>query len=233
MQAATEPYVAYGSTQELFKLCAAAGEYTMPAASSDGAPAPKRTTAAGEELGIPAAGSWFSRYSLLPTFGAWSQLTFLHMYALTARLRMFPAEHARHWHQNLLDHFFYAAEERMATLHGVEARSVRNRYLKDLFVQWRGVLTAYDEGLIKGDAVLATAVWRNVFGAREDVDAVMLAEVVGWLRLALRDLEGLGDAEIAAGSVRFPGPESVRMVESTSAGVTASATGGAGAVAGR
>ena len=58
----------------------------------------------------------------------------------------------------------------MDVVHDMGSSSIRQRYLKDLFVQWRGVILAYDEGLVKGDAVLAAAVWRNLFKAREDVD---------------------------------------------------------------
>ncbi|KAK5141201.1 Serine carboxypeptidase 3, partial [Cryomyces antarcticus] len=66
----------------------------------------------------------------------------------------------------------------MATYHGMVARGTRNKYLKDLFIQWRGVLAAYDEGLIRGDAVMAAAVWRNVFKGDENVDAEKLALIV-------------------------------------------------------
>lgn len=148
----------------------------------------------------------FEELKLKPTFNTWAQVTFIHMYLLTARLRLFPEAHAHHWHQNLLDHFFYAAEDRMAVYHNMSARSIRNRYLKDLFVQWRGVLTAYDEGLIRGDAVLGTAVWRNVFGADENVNAESVAEVVAWFKKSLRDLDRLQDSEIASGEISFDDP---------------------------
>lgn len=134
------------------------------------------------------------------------------MYLLTARLRLFPEAHAHHWHQNLLDHFFYAAEDRMAVYHGMSARSVRNRYLKDLFVQWRGVLTAYDEGLIKGDAVLATAVWRNIFDASENVDVERVAQIVAWFKKSLRDLDRMQDSEIAVGDIKFEDPKKMMQV---------------------
>jgi len=209
LEATTEPYVAYGATEHLFKLCTTGGDYSM---TNLGAGEEKPTTSAGEELGVPKPGSWYENYDILPTFNAWAQITFLHMYLLTVRLRMFPADHARHWHQNLLDHFFYAAEDRMATFHGMEARSVRNKYLKDLFVQWRGVLLSYDEGLIKGDAVLAAAVWRNVFAAREDVDMVKVAEITAWMRKTLKGLERMSDAEIAAGSLSFEHPKAMSGV---------------------
>ncbi|KAK5005450.1 hypothetical protein LTR28_007710 [Elasticomyces elasticus] len=143
---------------------------------------------------------------LIPTFSTWSQISFLHMYLLTVRLRTFPAAHAKHWHQNLVDHFFYAAEDRMATLHRMAARGVRNKYLKDFSVVWRGVIAAYDEGIVKGDAVLAAAVWRNVFKADREVDVRKIAVVVAYMRRMLSMLDGLDDAVVAGGEVVFADP---------------------------
>ncbi|KAH0354326.1 hypothetical protein KCU81_g1045, partial [Aureobasidium melanogenum] len=202
MKAATEPYVAYGATEDLFRACARAGDYTMPTVAEGEEPL---RSAKGEDLGV-GSGWWYEELGLTPTFNTWAQITFLHMYLVTVRLRMFPQQHAHHWHQNLLDHYFYAAEDRMAALHNIAARSVRNKYLKDLFVQWRGVLAAYDEGLVKGDAVLATAVWRNVFGGDENVDAAAVANVVSYMRKNLRDLDRVHDSDIASGDISFSDP---------------------------
>jgi len=203
---ATETYVAYGSTQRLFKECSKHADYTIPTVlDSEGKePAPKN--AAGEDLGVPAtkeAQEWYAVLGMEATFNLWAQVTMLHMYVLTTRFRMFPAAHAPSWHQHLLDHFFYAAEDKMATLHGMVARGVRNRYLKDLFVQWRGVLAAYDEGLIRGDAMMAAAVWRNIFKASEEVDAEKVAEIVAYLRREVSNMEKIEDDRIAAAAVQF------------------------------
>ena len=131
------------------------------------------------------------------------------MYLLTVRIRVFPPTQAPIWHQHLLDHFFYAAEERMVIMHGMHARAVRNNYLKDLFAQWRGLLAGYDEGLAKGsDAVLATALWRNVFSADEDVDLTLLGAVVSYTRGVLTALEQMDDAALVAGEVAFGDPAS-------------------------
>jgi cytochrome b pre-mRNA-processing protein 3 len=78
-------------------------------------------------------------------------------------------------------------------LHGMSARGIRNRYLKDLFLQWRGLLAAYDEGLVKGDTALAGAVWRNMFKGDEEVDWVKVSGVVGYIR---RVVAMLGSVEI-------------------------------------
>lgn len=143
---------------------------------------------------------------LNPTFSTWSQVTMLHMYLLSARFRNFPSADSTLWQQHLLDHFFYDAENRMITHHNMDARGTRNKYLKDLFIQWRGLLFAYDEGLVKGDAVLASAVWRNVFKAKADVDVRGLAAIVGYMRMSLRDLDGLADEELKVGNWRFSNP---------------------------
>lgn len=55
MRAATEPYVAYGATEDLFRECAKAGEYTIPAVSEGQEPA---KTAKGEDLGV-GTGWWY------------------------------------------------------------------------------------------------------------------------------------------------------------------------------
>lgn len=81
----------------------------------------------------------------------------------------------------------------MDLTHGISSRGLRHRYLKDIFIQWRGIIAAYDEGIIKGDPVLAAAIWRNVFKAREDVDVRSLAAIVSWMRLCLKMLDQIPD----------------------------------------
>ncbi|KAK5174616.1 Serine carboxypeptidase 3 [Saxophila tyrrhenica] len=218
----TEPYIAYGSTEDLYLLCSAPAAYTIPSRNAS-PPEPAPTTSDGEDLGVPdnADSIWFrpkaqGGLELDVTFHTWAQIVFLHMYLLTVRLRTFPAEHAKIWHQQLLDHFFYAAEDRMATWHNISARSVRNKYLKDLWQQWRGVILSYDEGLVKGDAVLAGAVWRNLFKARVETDVRDLGLVVAWLRKELKTLEGMSDEALAEVRVRFGdlgAPEVARALE--------------------
>lgn len=138
----------------------------------------------------------------------------LHMYLLSARFRNFSPADSTLYQQHLLDHFFYDAENRMMTHHNMDARGTRNKYLKDLFIQWRGLLFAYDEGLVKGDAVLASAVWRNVFKAKADVDVRGLAAIVGYMRCSLMELDRVGDEQIKMGSWRFSDPgEQCKVVQ--------------------
>ncbi|KAL9603481.1 MAG: hypothetical protein Q9219_001168 [cf. Caloplaca sp. 3 TL-2023] len=207
----TETYIAYAVCEKFIKECASQADYTIPQRHEKNGIIPK--AADGQELGV-GKGWWYESLGLTPTFNNWAQITFLHMYILTVRLRAFPASAASSWHQHLLDHFFYAAEDRMVREHNVYSRMIRNKYLKDLFTQWRGVLAAYDEGLLKGDAVLATAVWRNIFSGREDLDMKGLGAVVSYTRGVLKGLEGMGDEEFGMGDIEFGDPGSqMKVVE--------------------
>lgn len=131
----------------------------------------------------------------------------LHLYLIYARLRNMPLDSTREWQKQLTDHFFFDAEKRMDVTHGITSRALRHRYLKDLFVQWRGVLLSYDEGVARGDAVLAAALWRNVYKGRADVDPRRLAALVSWTRLGLRSLDQVPDDALffdaAAALTRF------------------------------
>ncbi|CAK4031006.1 CBP3, mitochondrial [Lecanosticta acicola] len=210
----TEPYIAYGGTEDLFLQCSRQCSYTIPSALET-PPAPPPTNEAGDHLG-QGIGWWLEPkekggLGLDATFNSWAQVLYLHMWMLTVRLRCFPAKYVKDWHQNLLDHFFYAAEDRMATWHGMSSRGVRNKNLKDLWLQWRGVQLGYDEGLVKGDAVMAAAIWRNVFKASENVDVADIAQVVAYMMRELRQLGELDDVTITEGRVSFGDPKTAKL----------------------
>jgi cytochrome b pre-mRNA-processing protein 3 len=132
----------------------------------------------------------------------------LHMYLLSVRFRCFEPSVAKIWQQHILDHFFYDAENKMVLNHRMNAGGTRSKYLKDLFVQWRGVLAAYDEGIGKNDAVLASAIWRNVFKANEEVDIMRLAQIVSYMRRTLAGLDSAGDEQVMQARMVFGSPES-------------------------
>ncbi|EYE97312.1 uncharacterized protein EURHEDRAFT_410372 [Aspergillus ruber CBS 135680] len=195
-----ETYVAYGLTQKLFEACSRQADYRIPQVSQKGAQTPK--TEEGEDLGV-GEGWWYEELSLAPTFSTWSQVTFLHMYLLTVRLRALPShDSVQTYSRHLIDHFSHNAEQRMDVLHGITSRAIRNKFLKDLFIQWRGVLAAYDEGLVKGDAVLGAAVWRNLWKANytgpdgKDIDWTKIAWVVAYMRRVLSELSRVSEGDL-------------------------------------
>ncbi|BAE65365.1 unnamed protein product [Aspergillus oryzae] len=100
------------------------------------------------------------------------------------------------------DHFSHNAEHRMDVLHGFTSRTIRNKFLKDLFIQWRGVLAAYDEGIVKGDAVLGAAIWRNLWKAShtgpdgKELDWTKIARVVAYMRRVTSELSQVSEADL-------------------------------------
>jgi cytochrome b pre-mRNA-processing protein 3 len=132
---------------------------------------------------------------LPPTFQSWFTVTNVHIWLLTTRLRALPAEHGRHYHQALIDHFFIDIEDRIRTVlqppptptkpytfasafyvnpnapapNKKRSRApdrIVTRQMKIFKEQWSGMGIAFDLGLVRGDAELAGAVWRNLLGAR-------------------------------------------------------------------
>ncbi|KAI8252414.1 3-oxoacyl-[acyl-carrier-protein] reductase FabG [Colletotrichum sp. SAR11_239] len=147
-----------------------------------------RMTEDGEEVG-EAQGPWLEALDLQPSFSSWSQTTMLHMYIVLARLRCLDRDAAQALQHQFIDQFFFDCERMMHLNHGMTSSALRQRYLKEIFVQWRGLIAAYDEGIVKDDRVLGAAVWRNLFKSREDADMRQVAAVVAWIRASLRDVE--------------------------------------------
>ncbi|KAI1426241.1 hypothetical protein F5Y12DRAFT_301817 [Xylaria sp. FL1777] len=213
LQRTSEPYRVVAATKEIYDACSKAAPYKIDPIAVKAGTIPK--TLEGEDIG-EGEGMWHEEFKLPPTFSTWSQVTMLHMYLVFARLRNLDRDAARSWQAQLVDHFFFDAEERMDLSHGISSRALRSRYLKDLFVQWRGAVAAYDEGIAKGDAVLASAVWRNVFKAREDVNVRDLAATVSWMRLCLKMLDQMPDEALftrAGTALRWPAKNEFVVVD--------------------
>ncbi|KAH8724314.1 ubiquinol-cytochrome C chaperone-domain-containing protein [Phaeosphaeriaceae sp. PMI808] len=191
-----DSYLAYDKTLKLMKECARPGEYKIPEALEKNGEIPTDTD--GVHLGV-GEGWWYETLGLQPTFSNWAQITFLHMYMLQVRFRMLPDGSAQTWIQNLTNHVFYMAEDRLVMYHKFEANSVRQKHLKDMFSQWRGVLLSYDEGLVKGDAMFAAAIWRNLMSSRDDVDFEKLAQIVAYVRRELKRLDMAETFDIVEG----------------------------------
>ncbi|KAL1843810.1 hypothetical protein VTJ49DRAFT_7520 [Mycothermus thermophilus] len=194
LRANQSSYYVYSATEHVYKYCASQADYAIDEKLRKDDTL--QTTAEGEEIGTSMNSVWHQQLGLLPTFSTWAHVTMLHMYLLAARYRCFEPEAQQAWQAGLVNHFFYQAEAKMEVAHALTSRALRQRYLKDLFVQWRGVILAYDEGVVKGDAVLAEAVWRNLFKAKEDVDVRKLAAVVGWMRASLKNLAEMDDEAV-------------------------------------
>ncbi|OAL75021.1 hypothetical protein A7D00_0619 [Trichophyton violaceum] len=204
-------YISYGIADRLFTNCSEQADYSISKKLRKADQVPKAES--GEEIG-EGSGWWYEELGLLPTFSTWAQVTFLHMYLLTVRLRGLPTPEAfQVYNRYLFEHFSQAAERRMVEVHAITSRTVRVSYLKDLFVQWRGAIAAYDEGIVKGDAQLAAAVWRNLFKGLptdhkgEELDWAKIAKVVLYMRRSLDNLAEFETQEVIFAFIQGAGPE--------------------------
>lgn len=186
--------MAYDVTRTLYHECALQSAY-----------------ADGEDFSASAA-FWYGTCARPPTFQSWSQVTVLHMWMLAARMRALDRDRVKIWQQHFIDHFFYDAEEKMVKRYGIKSAGQRGGYMKDLYHQYRGMTAAFDEGLVRGDAVLATALWRNIFNASSDVDVEVLAMVTSHVRRVVSKLGSVDDEVVLTGRVKFGLPEEERAV---------------------
>lgn len=110
---------------------------------------------------------YISECKLAPTFQTWFAFTNLHVWLLTTRFRALPPPYGRLYIQELINHFFLDAEYRLRSVYGPKCpERIIKTQMVDLRNQWNGTTLSYDVALMKGDAELAAAIWRNVFAAR-------------------------------------------------------------------
>ena len=117
-----------------------------------------------------------------------------------------PADRYQTWQQHFVNHMFYDLEDMMANRYNIKSSSARNRHLKQFNEQFRGSIAAYDEGLVRGDATLAAALWRNIWDANAEVDFQKLAMMVGYVRRIISGLENVGDEVLLEAQLYFGNP---------------------------
>lgn len=113
------------------------------------------------------------------TYQVWFQITSLHIYLLLQRFRALPtSKSASNYSQEIINHFFIDAESRMRIRFGVQTARLVKGYMKEMHTQHRGSILSLDEAMsisagqisgmereIDADAILAAALWRNIWGA--------------------------------------------------------------------
>ncbi|GAA5928387.1 Cbp3p [Sporobolomyces koalae] len=116
------------------------------------------------ERGEIEAPFWYEECSLPPSFQTWFSITTLHVWLLTVRFRSLPSPLGQTYVQEFINHMFIDMELRIRGPYAVTQGRLIKGYMKDMLEQYHGSIAAYDEGLLAGDAVLAAALWRNMFG---------------------------------------------------------------------
>ncbi|QEU62171.1 Cbp3 [Kluyveromyces lactis] len=156
---------------------------------------------------------FYEDLKLPKTFSQWYQITILHEWMLFVRMRAMPFKYGKNYQQKLVDRTFADIEKRLYDEMNVHSGRITDQYLKDFNSQLRGAVFAYDEGFFSGDAALASAIWRNLFGGKKNIDMVHLEAMVRYVRAQLYVLSKLSDREFAMGEFKFvPPDESVEIL---------------------
>lgn len=150
---------------------------------------------------------WYESASLPPTFQTWFQITQLHIWLLMVRMRALPRGTGQHFQQEITNHFFNDAEARLRVVYQIRDGRIIQTYMKDLLLQWRGAVAAYDEALPSEDTVFAAALWRNMYSAQPDADLASLAAMVAHVRQNLQVLDNTPDEEFIKGTFSFYAPK--------------------------
>lgn len=156
------------------------------------------------------ASYWYETLGLSKSFAIWFQITSLHVWMLFVRMRAMPFAVGKNYQQHLIDRLFKDMELRLSEEMNVLSGRISDTYLKDFHQQFLGLVFSYDEAIAseKPDAVLAAALWRNIFNGDKNVDMVKLESVVRYVRMQLYVLEQISDRAFGFGDFQFISPTS-------------------------
>lgn len=148
---------------------------------------------------------WYGECGLPRTYQSWFQITNMHVHLLLTRFRALPAKEAQAYSQELINHYFIDSESRMRVRFGVQTNRLVTGYMREMHAQQRGSVLGLDEAMSysisretdrerfgEADAALATALWRNLWGAGG------WGRGVGGVKRKLRGIDKLSDEEKAA-----------------------------------
>ncbi|KAK9465592.1 ubiquinol-cytochrome C chaperone-domain-containing protein [Lipomyces arxii] len=160
----------------------------------------------GAKLYSPLAEFYYVDLDLTPTLAQWFSIASLHAWMLLVRMRALPPKYADVYEQALIDGIFLDMEKRIVAEYNVRSGRLINNSLKEFNVQLRGAVFAYDEAILVSDAVLAAAIWRNVFNGRQNINLDHLASLVRHVRTHLYVLDKMSDFDFAVGRFAFLPP---------------------------
>ncbi|CAK7894655.1 protein Cbp3p, mitochondrial [[Candida] anglica] len=152
---------------------------------------------------------YYETLGLPQSFSQWFQITTLHYWILTVRMRAMPFKYGKNYQQKLVDRFFKDMELRMAEELGINSNRIIEGYLKEYHSQLLGCVLSYDEGLQTDDITLAAALWRNVFNGDPNADMRHIEALLGHVRQQLYVLNKMSDRQFGFGDFEFVPPNEV------------------------
>ncbi|VVT57509.1 uncharacterized protein SAPINGB_P005731 [Magnusiomyces paraingens] len=183
-----------------YELCKEQGYFPIDTKSG------KKPTA---KSGVPlskTAKFYYGDLQLPQTFAQQFQITALHVWMLFVRMRAMPRTIGKEYQQKLVDTIFSDMEKRLSTELRIRSGSIIERYKKDFNLQLRGSVMSYDEGFFLDDATLASALWRNLFSGRPEIDESFLEQLVHYIRTQLYVLQNISDFDFSRGRFHFIDP---------------------------
>lgn len=152
---------------------------------------------------------YYETLDLPKSFSQWYQITILHYWMLSVRMRALPFKYGRNYQQKLIDRIFKDMELRMSQELGISSNRIIEGYLKEYHTQLLGSVLSYDEGLMTDDITLAAALWRNVFNGNPNVDMRHVEALLGYVRSNLYVLNKMSDREFGFGKFNFVPPNQI------------------------
>ncbi|KGR10245.1 hypothetical protein MG9_04718 [Candida albicans P37037] len=152
---------------------------------------------------------YYETLRLPKSFSQQVQITILHYWILSVRMRALPFKYSKEYQQKLVDRIFNDLDYRMSTELGIKSNRTIEGYLKDYHTQLLGCVLSYDEGLMTDDITLASALWRNVFNANENVDMRHVEALLVYVRSQLYVLNKMTDRAFGFGKFKFVPPDQV------------------------
>jgi len=121
------------------------------------------------------------------TYQSWFNIISLHMWMILVRLKQ-EGDIGRTLSRHVIEVMWNDMEERLRLLDVIDT-SEKREAMEEYCQQFFGSIIAYDEGLMRDDKVLASALWRNLFHLRKDIDAESLLLMVEYVRKQTQYLE--------------------------------------------
>lgn len=162
-----------------------------------------------DEPMLETAKFYYETLGLPKSFSQWFQITALHYWILSVRMRAMPAKYGKNYQQKLVDRIFKDMELRMSEELKINSGRIIENYQKDYHAQLLGLVMLYDEGLATDDITLAQALWRNIFNGDPNIDMRHLEALVGYVRAQLYVLSKMSDREFGFGKFSFVPPNEV------------------------
>lgn len=149
---------------------------------------------------------YYNTLGLPQTFQQWYQISTLHMWMLFVRMRAMPRKYCREYQRKLVNGVFDDISVRLTRDVQITSERQINTYKKQFHDQLRGAVFSYDEGLYTNDAVLAAALWRNLFSGKKDIDMSYLEQLVHYVRTQMYLFDRISDRDFATGRFGFIDP---------------------------